>query len=86
MDIFHHAVIAGSTEVAMVVRRGFSSAPHELHSRPLDCLITNAFESCWQHIWEEKVRLKWWIGTFFIRVGFLIGGEAVGVRINGSGG
>ena len=73
MDLAYRAIKAPAASLAMVVRRGFLSVPHVLAGEPLDCLITNAFEATWQHEWVERLRLKWHMSTFFIRLGFLLG-------------
>lgn len=73
MDVGFAAVKAPTEATTILCRRGFLSVPHMWHGdQPLDTLITNAFESNWQHRWVEWSRLKWIVTTFFIRVGFFL--------------
>ena len=80
MDIAHRAITNPlSQDVALCVRRGFLSIPHNLaEDRPLDVFITNLFEHSYEHPWIHKLRLRWWLSTVFIRVFLLLTGSSWG--------
>jgi dimethylaniline monooxygenase (N-oxide forming) len=80
MDIAHRAIQnPHSQTVALCVRRGFLSIPHNLaEDRPLDVFITNLFEHAYEHPWVHALRLRWVLSTVFIRVFLLITGSSFG--------
>ena len=80
MDIAYRAVINPlCQDVALSVRRGFLSIPHNLaEDRPLDVFITNLFEHSYEHPWIHKLRLRWWLSTLFIRVFLFLTGSSWG--------
>ena len=80
MDIAHRAITNPlSQSVAICVRRGFLSVPHNLaEDRPLDVFITNLFEHSYEHPWVHKLRLRWWLSTIFIRAFLFVTGSSWG--------
>ena len=80
MDLGYRAVQADSKAVAMSIKRGFISVPHEGWGNvPLDTLIANLFEHSYEHWFMHKHHLKWRFTTYFIRAGFfLTTGSSVG--------
>ena len=68
-----------SQSVALNVRRGFLSIPHNLaEDRPLDVFITNLFEHSYEHPWVHKLRLRWVLSTIVIRLFLVLTGSSVG--------
>jgi dimethylaniline monooxygenase (N-oxide forming) len=68
-----------SRSVALNVRRGFLSIPHNLaEDRPLDVFITNLFEHSYEHPWVHKLRLRWVLSTIVIRLFLFLTGSSVG--------
>ena len=82
MDIAHRAITNPLSEsVAICVRRGFLSIPHNLaEDRPLDVFITNLLEHSYEHPWVHKLRLRWWLSTIFIRAFLFLTGSSWGVN------
>ena len=80
MDIAHRAITNPLSQcVAICVRRGFLSIPHNLaEDRPLDVFITNLFEHSYEHPWVHKLRLRWWLSTAFIRAFLFLTGSSWG--------
>jgi len=80
MDIVLRAIKnPRSKSVALNVRRGFLSIPHNLaEDRPLDVFITNLFEHSYEHPWVHKLRLRWVLSTIVIRLFFILTGSSVG--------
>jgi dimethylaniline monooxygenase (N-oxide forming) len=80
MDICHRAIMnPHSKSVALCVRRGFLSIPHNLaEDRPLDVFITNLFEHAYEHPWVHALRLRWVLSTIFIRLFLLLTGSSFG--------
>lgn len=80
MDIAHRAISNHQTKsVALSVRRGFLSIPHNLaKDRPLDVFITNLFEHAYEHPWIHALRLRWVLSTMFIRLFLLLTGSSWG--------
>lgn len=80
MDIALRAVQnPNSTSVALNVRRGFLSIPHNLaEDRPLDVFITNLFEHSYEHPWVHALRLRWILSTIVIRSFLFLTGSSVG--------
>jgi len=80
MDIAHRAITNPlSQSVAICVRRGFLSIPHNLaEDRPLDVFITNLFEHSYEHPWVHKLRWRWWLSTVFIRAFLFLTGSSWG--------
>ena len=80
MDIAHRAITNPLSEsVAVCIRRGFLSIPHNLaEDRPLDVFITNLFEHSYEHPWVHKLRLRWWLSTIFIRAFLVLTGSSWG--------
>jgi dimethylaniline monooxygenase (N-oxide forming) len=71
MDIAYRAVqVAKST--AMSIRNGFLSVPTVYGQLPLDTLIGNMFEHCYEQKWVHHYRLRWKFTTLFIRGGFFL--------------
>ncbi|KAG5179313.1 hypothetical protein JKP88DRAFT_327142 [Tribonema minus] len=75
LDLAYRAVLSASS-VTLLTRSGFLSVPAifgDKHSGlPLDTLITNLFESAYEHHWIHAARLKWAVTAVLIRVGFLL--------------
>jgi len=80
MDIAHRAVSNPRCKsVALSVRRGFLSIPHNLaKDRPLDVFITNLFEHAYEHPWVHAYRLRWVLSTVFIRLFLFLTGSSLG--------
>ena len=87
MDIAYHAISnTQCVSVAMNVRRGFLSIPHTLRQghhgsndeQPLDVFITNLFEHAYEHPWVHKLRLRWILSTWIIRLFLWFTGSSVG--------
>ena len=80
LDIAHRAIMNPETaSVALSVRRGFLSIPHNLaKDRPLDVFITNLFEHAYEHPWIHALRLRWWLSTIFIRLFLFLTGSSWG--------
>ena len=80
MDLALQAVEnPSSQEIALCVRRGFLSVPHNLaEDRPLDVFITNLFEHAYEHPWVSQLRLRWWLSTVVIRGFLFLSGSSVG--------
>jgi len=80
MDIAHRAVCNPQTKsVALSVRRGFLSIPHNLAmGRPLDVFITNLFEHAYEHPWVHALQLRWVLSTIFIRLFLFLTGSSLG--------
>ena len=72
MDVAYQAVGVAKS-VHLCIRNGFLSVPHQIGSVALDTLISNVGECAYQHRWVEDAKLRWWISTFFIRVGLFLG-------------
>jgi dimethylaniline monooxygenase (N-oxide forming) len=74
MDIMYQAVTYGeAASVTFSVRRGFLSVPTLMGTVPLDTMITNLFESCYQHPWVERAHIRWAVSSFFIKLAFGLG-------------
>ena len=71
MDISYRAVQVASS-CAMSIRNGFLSVPTVYGTLPLDTLIANLFEHCYEQKWIHHMRLRWHFTTIFIRLGFFI--------------
>jgi hypothetical protein len=75
LDIAYRAVQTAQA-VALCARHGFLSVPSIFGDKqtglPLDTLITNLFESAYEHKWITAVRLKWRVTTVLIRLGFAL--------------
>lgn len=68
-----------SKSVALNVRRGFLSIPHNLaEDQPLDVFITNLFEHSYEHPWVHELRLRWILSTIVIRFFLFLTGSSVG--------
>jgi len=68
-----------SKSVALNVRRGFLSVPHNLaEDRPLDVFITNLFEHSYEHPWVQKLGLRWILSTIVIRLFLFLTGSSKG--------
>lgn len=80
MDIAYRAITQPHCQsVALCVRRGFLSIPHNLaEDRPLDVFITNLFEHSYEHPWVHALRLRWVLSTIFIRMFLLLTGSSWG--------
>jgi len=80
MDIAYRAITNSQTQsVALSVRRGFLSIPHNLaKDRPLDVFITNLFEHSYEHPWVHALQLRWVLSTIFIRLFLLLSGSSFG--------
>eukprot|EP00977_Amphora_coffeiformis_P010049 scaffold2353_cov167-Amphora_coffeaeformis.AAC.40 len=80
MDIAYRAIqTKDCISVAMNVRRGFLSIPHNLaEDRPLDVFITNWLEHAYEHPWIHKTRLRWWLSTVIIRFFLMLTGSSCG--------
>ena len=80
MDIAHRAVTNPHVaEVAMCVRNGLLSIPHQITStRPLDVFITNLFEHAYEHPWVHALRLRWLLSTLVIRIFLCLTGSSWG--------
>ena len=73
LDIAYRAADARADKVTLVSRSGFLSVPHDFAKGvPLDSFITNLFESCYQHPFVERLKLKWSFTTIPIRLGFFL--------------
>lgn len=80
MDIAHRAILNPQCRsVALCVRRGFLSIPHNLaQDQPLDIFITNLFEHSYEHPYIHALRLRWVLSTIIIRLFLIITGSSVG--------
>ena len=80
MDLAHRAILNSQTEsVALSVRRGFLSIPHNLaEDRPLDVFITNLFEHAYEHPWVHALHIRWTLSTIVIRLFLFMCGSSAG--------